>query len=266
MTPPLLKAAALSDTGNVRQYNEDRLRLVPELGIVALADGMGGHRAGEIASTLATDVVVDVLRRHVAEAQTTTCQHALAALEKSIIQANQEVRKAAVSDRHRQGMGTTLVAALFHEGGVAIGHVGDSRAYRLRNGRLELLTRDDSLIGLELAAGLIAARDVVDSHNRSLVTQALGVDEALKPQLRSVDTLPGDVYLVCSDGLNDLVGHDDMELVVHSLAANLDLAARTLIETAKDNGGFDNVSVILVAVGAQRRRFSRFIDFVKRFA
>jgi protein phosphatase len=145
-------------------------------------------------------------------------------------------------------MGTTLAVAVFDGDSVALGHVGDSRIYRLRDDQLALLTRDDSLVREAVDQGVINAAEAAASHNRSLVTQALGVAPSIEANLRCVDAREGDVYLVCSDGLSDLVAHDDIELIVNTLKINLPLAARTLVETAKDNGGYDNVSVVLARV------------------
>ena len=249
MTQATIEAVGLSDAGNVRQFNEDRIVVAPEIGVVALADGMGGHRAGEVASQLAADLVVDKLRATLAEPGATAPQHSpLRALAQSINQANRSILEAARADPSRQGMGTTLAVAMFHGRGVAIGHVGDSRIYRLRGGKLALLTRDDSLLRQQLETGLIAADDVADSHNRSLVTQALGVTETIDVHSIDVDAIPGDLFLLCSDGLNDLVDDSDIELIVASLKGNLALAAHTLVQTAKDNGGYDNISVILVRI------------------
>lgn len=254
MTHEIVEAVGLTDAGNVRQFNEDRIVVAPEIGVVALADGMGGHRAGELASHMAADLVVNGLRSHLADGGPAAAQHSpLLAVDKSINQANRTILEAARSSPSRQGMGTTLAVALFHADGVAIAHVGDSRIYRLRGGKLRLLTRDDSLLRQQVESGLIAASDVADSHNRSFVTQALGVAEDVDAHLRDVDTIPGDVFLLCSDGLNDLVDDDDIELIVHSLSGNLTLAAQVLVQTAKDNGGYDNVSVIL----ARPRRTAR---------
>ena len=241
-----IEAVGLTDAGNVRQFNEDRIVVASEIGVMVLADGMGGHAAGEIASHLAADVVVDCLRSHLAAGGATASQHSpLLAVDKSINQANRAICEVAKASASRQGMGTTLAVAFFHPGGIVIAHVGDSRIYRLREGRLELLTRDDSLLRQQVETGLIAASDIADSHNRSFVTQALGGAADVDAHVRDVDALPGDVLLLCSDGLNDLVDEHDIELIVRSLSGNLALAAQILVQTAKDNGGYDNVSVIL---------------------
>lgn len=265
MAHEIVEAAGLSDAGSVRQFNEDRIVVAPDIGVVALADGMGGHRAGEIASHMAADLVVNGLRSHLADAGATAAQQSpLLALDKSINQANRAILDAAGASPSREGMGTTLAVAFFHANGATIAHVGDSRIYRLRGGRLELLTRDDSLLRQQVEAGLIRAADVADSHNRSFVTQAIGVDAAVDAHPRNVDVIPQDVFLLCSDGLNDLVGDHDIELIVHSLSANLPLAAQILVQTAKDNGGYDNVSVILVRAKPRRKRWlGRLADWLR---
>lgn len=258
MTHEIVEAVGLTDAGSVRQFNEDRIVVAPEIGVVVLADGMGGHRAGELASHLAADLVVNGLRSRLSDPGAAAAQHSpLLAIDQSINQANRAIFDAARTSASRQGMGTTLAVALFHANGVAIGHVGDSRIYRLRGGKLQLLTRDDSLLRQQVESGLIAASDSADSHNRSFVTQALGVAGDVDPHLRDVDAAPGDVLLLCSDGLNDLVDDDDIELIVHSLCGNLALAAQILVQTAKDNGGYDNVSVILARARRPPRTLGR---------
>jgi PPM family protein phosphatase len=268
MSKDSLEAVGLSDAGTVRQFNEDRIIVDTALGVMALADGMGGHRAGDIAAHLASDLVCAGLRAHLS-ATAGPQQSTLLALNTSINQANQAIVDAARRQVTREGMGTTIAVAVFRDDTVTIGHVGDSRVYRLRADELKLLTRDDSLVREQVDQGLIGAADAGHSHNRSLVTSALGVADSVEPSLASVDAVPGDVYMLCSDGLSDLVDHGDLELILNTLAVNLPLAARTLVETAKDNGGYDNVSVILVRVRrpfpAQRATWwSRFAALLAR--
>ena len=145
-------------------------------------------------------------------------------------------------------MGTTLAMTLFYDNRVALGHLGDSRIYRLRDDVLQLLTRDDSLLRDEIELGFISAADAGGSHNRSFVTRALGSEENARAHLREYEASPGDIYVLCSDGLNDLVEDADIELIVSALKTNLPLAANHLVQAAKDNGGYDNVSVILAKV------------------
>jgi len=248
-----IETASATDLGNVRQYNEDSIAIDADLGVVALADGMGGHRAGEVASAMAAEIVLTGLRHRLPEFRSSTSQHSrLLAVEESINQANKAIWDAAQASATRQGMGTTLAMSVFCNGKVVLGHVGDSRIYRLRNGALRLLTRDDSLLRDQVDIGLITAAEVGDSHNRNLVTQALGVAATVPAHVREDDAVPGDLFLLCSDGLNDMVDDSDIELILNSLAANLPLAAQTLVQTAKDNGGYDNISVIVARVRKPR--------------
>jgi serine/threonine protein phosphatase PrpC len=241
-----LQVAVLTDIGRVRRFNEDAVAADKEHGIAVVADGMGGHRAGEVASRMARNIVLAGLRAAGAELRSTPAQ----AIEQVLGQANRSILKAALDNPNYRGMGTTLALLLFHGSSVTLAHVGDSRVYRLRDGRLSLLTRDDSLLSDQVEAGLISAQEAGASRNRHLVTQALGIQEHLSPRLREEELRPGDVFLVCSDGLNDMVDEADIELIVSSLQTNLQLAASHLVQLANDNGGLDNVSVILVRAHA----------------
>lgn len=249
MMGDFLEVAALTDVGNVRQYNEDSIAVDEDDGIMVLADGMGGHRAGEVASVMATETLMTGLKLAVPTFdENDRARQPLQVLGQSINRANQAIHDAGRADARYRGMGTTLAAAVFHDNRVTFAHVGDSRIYRLRDGRLSLLTRDDSLLRDQVDLGVISAAEARQSHNRSLVTRALGIEAAVAPHLAAEAAVPGDVYLLCSDGLNDLVEDADIELIVSGLAANLPLAAQHLVQAAKDNGGHDNVSVILAKV------------------
>jgi len=249
MARKFIEAAAATDLGNIRQYNEDSIAVDPELGVVAVADGMGGHRAGEVASAMAAQIVLAGLRQRLADLRSGADQHSpLLAVEESINQANLAIWGAARVDAGRIGMGTTLALALFHDNRIVIGHIGDSRVYRLRGGKLQLMTRDDSLLRDQVDAGIISVAEAGESHNRNLVTQALGVAEQVAAHVRQVDAMPGDIVLLCSDGLNDMVEDADIELILQELRANLPLAAQLLVQTAKDNGGYDNITAIVARV------------------
>jgi protein phosphatase len=249
MAREFIEVAAVTDVGNVRQYNEDSIAVDVENGILALADGMGGHRAGEVASRMATDLVVAELAPVTAGMGPDADPHrTILAVERSINRANEAIFAAGRADTKYGGMGTTLALAVFRGGRVTWAHVGDSRVYRVRGPRMKLLTRDDSLLRDQVEQGVISAEEASQSHNRSLVTRALGIGETVAPHLADDAAVPGDIYVLCSDGLNDLVEDADIELIVGALRANLPLAARHLVQAAKDNGGFDNVSVILARV------------------
>jgi serine/threonine protein phosphatase PrpC len=241
-----LQVATLTNVGRVRRFNEDTLAADMELGMALVADGMGRNRAGEVASRMARDIVVAGLRA-------TRGAHpgdASRAIVDVLEQANREIYKAAQDEPGYRGMASSLALLLFRGQRVAMAHVGDSRVYRLRAGRLTLLTRDDSLLSDQIEMGLIAAEDAGASRNRHLVTQALGAQEQIVPRYREEELQQGDIYLVCSDGLNDMVDDADIELIVDSLQANLPLAAKHLVQFANDLGGLDNVSVVLVKAEA----------------
>ena len=261
--------AALSDAGSVRQFNEDAIATDPDAGIAVLADGMGGHRAGEVASRMAARIVFDHLQSRVIAFRSSAGAHsALQALDESINRANKAVFDASRAEAGHHGMGTTLAVTLFYDNRVALGHIGDSRVYRLRDGALAALTRDDSLLREEIDRGWITAADAGESHNRSLVTRALGVEPQARAHLAEDDAREGDLYVVCSDGLNDLVDDADIALILSALHVNLPLAAGHLVQAAKDNGGYDNVSVILAKVlqpfpAASRQRWTRWLRWLR---
>ena len=249
--------ASATDTGVVRKFNEDSITADSEIGLMALADGMGGYMAGDVASALAISVVKEELAAALDNPEPEGNGAALSSLPQTLAvkraaeKANQMILRVARKNSQCEGMGTTLTLALFHEDRMSIAHVGDSRLYRLRYDRLEQLTQDHSLLHGQVAAGLIDSGDARLSHNRNLVTRALGKEETVEVDVREEDVLPGDIYLLCSDGLNDMVEDADIELALCELQANLPLAANLLVQMANDNGGHDNVSVVLARVRAQ---------------
>lgn len=244
-----LELVSLSDPGRVRALNEDAVAVDSEYGFAVLADGMGGHRAGDVASRMALDIVVERLRGRVLQFRAGALRPTpLQFAEQIVGEANRAVHSAARQQAGCSGMGTTLALVLFHGEDVALVHVGDSRIYRLRSGRLQLLTRDDSLLCDQVELGLIAAEDASESHNRHLVTQALGISARVPVHLHEERVRCGDVFLLCTDGLSDLVEEGDIELIVDSLKTNLPLAASHLVQLANDNGGYDNITVALVRV------------------
>jgi protein phosphatase len=148
-------------------------------------------------------------------------------------------------------MGTTLVSAVFYNNSVTVAHIGDSRLYRLRDGEFSQLTKDHSLLQEQIDAGLVTKEQARTSQNKNLVTRALGVDPAVEPEIRDYEVKQGDIYLLCSDGLNDMVDDDEIGMTLGMLAANLELCAAQLVQMANDNGGRDNVSVILIKVKSE---------------
>lgn len=245
-----LSISSASDAGLVRNFNEDSVAIDDDLGLVILADGMGGYKAGDVASGMATMIIANELRERLAKGAApingSTLETEL--VRGAVNRANQAIYHAAHSKQQFQGMGTTVVTALFRDNKVVIGHVGDSRMYRLRDNKLEQLTVDHSLLQEQVQLGLITAEDARVSHNRNLVTRALGVNQTIAVDVKQDHVLPGDIYLLCSDGLNDMVDDADIELAAASIRENVPLLVKQLVMMANDNGGHDNISVAAVKV------------------
>lgn len=249
-----LEIVAQTHSGMVRAHNEDSIAVDAACGLAVLADGMGGYNAGEVASGLAVDVMMAEITQSlkrvspVVRDERTGEENAVALLAGSIHSANTSIFQAAQTHEQYAGMGTTIVSALFYDNRVAVGHVGDSRMYRLRGESLSLMTRDHSLLQEQIDCGMISVENARHSQNKNLVTRAVGIDADVLPEIHVHDVQVGDVYLLCSDGLNDMVEEDDIQSILYAMQGNLLLAAEQLIQTANDNGGRDNVSVILVRV------------------
>ena len=240
--------------GMVRSHNEDSVTQELACGLVVLADGMGGYNAGEVASGIAVSVVATEICQRLQNAGPTDRDEAsgeelgVVVVRDNIQRANASIYHAAQSQPQYAGMGTTIVAGLFYDNRVVVGHVGDSRMYRLRGETLETITRDHSLLQEQIDGGMISVADARLSRNKNLVTRAVGIEADVVPEIHVHDVLIGDIYLLCSDGLNDMVEDDDIQSTLYAMQGNLPLAAEQLIQTANDNGGRDNVSVILVKI------------------
>jgi PPM family protein phosphatase len=251
--PPIVELFAITDNGKVRSHNEDSVLVSPALGLAVLADGMGGYNAGEVASGMATSLIGEGLTKAFAERSpgdkvAAGGYWAQEAIIQEVRHANEAVYNAAQSQPQYAGMGTTLVMALFYGDTMTAAHLGDSRLYRLRGGEFSQVTRDHSLLQEQIDSGMITASEAKLSGNRNLVTRALGVDPDVLPEICDHAIETGDLYLFCSDGLNDMVDDADLALTLQSLSANLQLCATQLVTMANDNGGRDNVSVILARV------------------
>lgn len=245
-----------SDAGMVRTHNEDAVFTNPALGLAILADGMGGYNAGEVASGMAVNVLgsgvekaLAVAPPHLPDAEGTVTAHSVLLAE--IARANAAIHEAAQGQPQYAGMGTTLVVALFYDNSLTVAHIGDSRLYRLRAGEFKVLTRDHSLLQEQIDSGMISPQEARGSQNKNLVTRALGVDPTVEPEVRDFDTLPGDIYLLCSDGLNDMMEDEDIGHTLRAQSSDLELAATQLIQKANDHGGRDNVSVVLVKIAGE---------------
>jgi protein phosphatase len=169
-------------------------------------------------------------------------------LRNVIAKANSSIYQAANSQPQYAGMGTTLVVAMLCDNHISVAHIGDSRLYRLRGGELEQLTRDHSLLQEQIDSGMISKEMARRSQNKNLVTRAVGIEPDVEADINTFEVTEDDVFLLCSDGLNDMVEDDDIHLTLGTLSANLPLAASQLVQMANDNGGRDNISVILIRV------------------
>ncbi len=265
-----LAIAERTDPGLRRDHNEDCVGSDPSHGIAALADGMGGHNAGEVASGLAIEGVLRNLPACLdnldADDDTDETWSPESLATRAVIEeSNRTIHEAAANQPQYQGMGTTLVVVLFHDDRLTIAHVGDSRVYRLRNGQMEQLTRDHTLLQELVDRGFYTPEEARQSLNRNIVTRALGVESDIKVELQEDIALPDDLYLLCSDGLNDMLDDEAIRLTLVEFGANLDRAAERLVEQANELGGADNISVVLVRVikpfSSQRGWFRRFVDW-----
>ncbi len=250
----ILEIASCTDPGMVRAHNEDSIASDAANGLAVLADGMGGYNAGEVASGMATTVITTEIQQLLAKMQPfqideeTKAPIAGRMIREQVLKANTSIYQAAQSQPQYAGMGTTLVVCLFYDNKMTVGHLGDSRLYMLREGKFSQVTRDHSLLQEQIDSGIITAEQAKHAQHKNLVTKALGIDPTVEPEIKEYATKPGDVYLLCSDGLCDMVDDEDMGMTLQALDGNLKLAAQQLVQMANDNGGKDNVSVILVRV------------------
>ena len=244
-----------TDPGRARENNEDSAAFDEATYLGVLADGMGGYNAGEIASGMATAFIKSEMARWLSEVgKSAKAREIRRALEICVDNANRSIFNAANSNSQYSGMGTTLVVAVFLDARVLIGHIGDSRCYRLRNGEFLQITKDHSLLQEQIDAGLLTPEQAATASHKNLVTRALGVEDAVSLELNEHQVEPGDLYMMCSDGLSDMV--DDAEIAGILLAdAPIELKADRLIDAANERGGRDNITVLMVqaAVGGEKR-------------
>ena len=246
--------AELTDTGRVREHNEDAIGTNPDIGLMVLADGMGGYNAGEVASGIAVQIVTDLASEaaareelHFIDAHSGLMRQSII-LRDAIYRSNKIIYQTAQSQTHCEGMGTTIVACMFYDNKVSIAHVGDSRAYRLRSGKLEQMTLDHSLLQELVDRGFYSHEEAQRSTNRNYVTRALGVEPTVEVEVHEYEVQTEDIYLLCSDGLPDMVEDDDIHLTISTFNDSLDVVGQQLVDLANDHGGRDNVSVMLAQV------------------
>jgi protein phosphatase len=238
MTIASARHAVATDPGKRRRRNEDAYVVEPPL--FAVADGMGGAQAGEIAARIAAGALRESPDRSGEEA-----------VVELIKEANRRVYEAAAGDEARSGMGTTITAALVEGDRVQIGHVGDSRAYRIREGRLEQLTEDHSLVAELVRSGRLSPEEADTHPQRSVITRTVGTDPDVDVDTFSVDARPGDVFMLCSDGLTTMVSDEAILDLVERNRAGLDKAAKALVDAANKGGGEDNITIVLFEIGEE---------------
>jgi serine/threonine protein phosphatase PrpC len=252
--PVTIRAAAKTDVGRQRKANEDAVGVFPELSLFVVADGVGGHAAGEVASAM----TIEAIQRSLAESHDEDLTPVADSsghlslggrlLMIALFEANERILDASSSNPRLQGMGAAAVALQFDPkyNCVAICHVGDTRAYRVREGVAEQLTEDHTVVQQLLKDGKITPDEIRTSPHRHMLTQALGTARVVHPGLRLVEPAPGDVFVLCSDGIHDLVGATEIAEIVRD-ATDINAACTRLIDLANDRGGHDNSTVVVVA-------------------
>lgn len=268
-----LEVTGLSDVGLKRAHNEDSIGSDTGIGLAVLADGMGGYRAGEVASAMAVNAIMDEVReglkaikRHGDFDEDTGYARESLVVREAVIRANETIHKAAISQPQCQGMGTTVVTAMFYDDRMTIAHVGDSRLYRLRANVFEQITVDHSLLQELIDKGFYTPEEAKQSLNKNLVTRAMGIEGTVVPDVVEEAVVPGDIYLMCSDGLTDMVEDEQIHLTLRKHADDLDKASLELVSAANDNGGKDNISVVLARAikpfpSSKRSWYTRLFDW-----
>jgi PPM family protein phosphatase len=249
-----IKSVGLTDVGKVREHNEDTIGVDADIGLLVLADGMGGYNAGEVASGIAVKTIMSLVQEAyehqdlTAPDPETGLTRPTIILRDAIARANKIIHQTAKTQPQCEGMGTTVVACIFHDNRVSVAHVGDSRLYRLRGNRYEQVTLDHSLLQELVDRGFYSPAEAQRATNKNYVTRALGVEPTVDVEIHEYPVNKGDYYLLCSDGLSDMVEDDDIHLTISTFGVNLETTARQLIQLSNDNGGRDNISIVLAHI------------------
>ena len=257
-----LEIVNISDVGQRRPHNEDSTASILSQGLMIVADGMGGYKAGEVASAIAATTVIHDVTQGLAKIGSARenekagdSQHSIL-LKSAIKHANSIIYTAAQKDEQCLGMGTTIVAGLFYDDKITIGHVGDSRVYRFRDGKFQQMTKDHSLIQEVIDKGLYTPEEAAANTPKNLVTRALGISAEADVDIIEEQVKTGDIYVLCSDGLTDMVKDEEIHLTLSKYSANLAQAADNLVQSANSKGGKDNISVILAQVNDVKNKSS----------
>ncbi len=249
-----IQIVGFTDTGRIRQNNEDSIGYDSALGLLVLADGMGGHLGGEVASTESVNTVIDTMQQTLPNINPGQIDPSSGftlesmCVQDAIEQANGRVYQRSSTEPELRGMGTTIVVMLFYDNRFSLAHIGDSRCYRFRGEKMEQITKDHSLLQELIDRGFYTPEEAKNSLNKNLVTRALGIDPTITADIQEELVMKNDIYLLCSDGLTDLVEDEFISLTIKRFSDNLEEAAKQLINKANQNGGKDNISVILCRI------------------
>ena len=264
-----LRCVGVSDTGRIREHNEDTIGTDADIGLVVLADGMGGYKSGEVASGIAVRTVLTLIKEaldredlSVRDPESGLSRPGIL-LRDSINRANKIIYQTARTQANCEGMGTTVVAGLFYDDKLTIAHVGDSRLYLHRDGQFRQVTQDHSLLQELVSRGFYTPEEASRAAAKNYVTRALGVEATVEVDVTEIPVLKADLLLLCSDGLSDMVEDEDIHLTISTFGGNLETLAKQLIVLSNDNGGRDNVSIVLARVldsfPARRRMIDRIL-------
>jgi protein phosphatase len=249
-----IRSVGLSDVGKVREHNEDTIGVDADIGLLILADGMGGYNAGEVASGIAVKTIMSLVKEAferqdmaVPDGETGLSRPSIV-LRDAIMRANKIIHQTAKTQPQCEGMGTTVVACLFSDNKISVAQVGDSRLYRQRGNRYEQMTLDHSLLQELVDRGFYSQAEAQRATNKNYVTRALGVETTVDVEIHEYPVNKGDYYLLCSDGLSDMVEDEDIHLTISTFGANLETIAKQLIQLSNDNGGRDNISIVLAHI------------------
>lgn len=265
-----IEIKGLTDVGCVRDHNEDAISTSETLGLTVLADGMGGHRGGEVASAITISTILETLTKRLKKIKDSATDEESGyslesiAVHESVALANSSVFDASSKNSQYRGMGTTVVVLLFYDDRFTVAHVGDSRLYRLRDGILEQITRDHSLMQELIDRGFYTPEQARKSLNKNLVTRAIGIEKSVQIDIQEDVTQTGDIYMLCSDGVTDMIEDELIHDILKANSNNLEKAASEIIRESNEHGGKDNISVILARplkpFPAKNSLFSRFFD------
>jgi len=259
-----------TDVGSVRDHNEDAIGCDENIGLAVLADGMGGHRGGEMASAITVSTILETVTEKLKKLKTGDTDEETGysleslAVHDAVALANKNVHDSSQANAQYRGMGTTVVVTLFYDNRFTVAHVGDSRLYRLRDLELEQITRDHSLMQELIDRGFYTPEQARNSLNKNLVTRAIGIDENVQIDVQEDIAMVDDIYLLCSDGVNDMIEDHLIKSAILENENDLEKAAAEIIRLANEHGGKDNISALLIkpvkSFPAKNSLFSRFFD------